>query len=112
MSVEDVSDAAATSSNTDMGGEGTADLAPRDERGNGAAPESTAESLADTAAPTPMAQARPPRVYDGPEPTTMEELLNEQATEIRSVKHGDVVEGNVVRIDKDEILVDIGAKSE
>ena len=37
---------------------------------------------------------------------------NEQATEIRSLKHGDVVEGNVVRIDKDEILVDIGAKSE
>ena len=33
-------------------------------------------------------------------------------TEIRSLKHGDVVEGNVVRIDKDEILVDIGAKSE
>ena len=42
----------------------------------------------------------------------MEELLNEQSTEIRSLKHGDVVEGNVVRIDKDEILVDIGAKSE
>jgi small subunit ribosomal protein S1 len=42
----------------------------------------------------------------------MEELLAEQATEIRSLKHGDVVEGNVVRIDKDEILVDIGAKSE
>ena len=35
-----------------------------------------------------------------------------QPTEIRSLKHGDVVEGNVVRIDKDEILVDIGAKSE
>ena len=42
----------------------------------------------------------------------MEELLNEQSTEIRSLKHGDVVEGTVVRIDKDEILVDIGAKSE
>ena len=42
----------------------------------------------------------------------MEELLNEQQTEIRSLKHGDVVEGNIVRIDKDEILVDIGAKSE
>ncbi len=53
-----------------------------------------------------------PTVYDGPEPTTMEELLREQAGEIRSLKHGDVVEGTVVRIDKDEILVDIGAKSE
>ena len=42
----------------------------------------------------------------------MEELLREQAGEIRSLKHGDVVEGTVVRIDKDEILVDIGAKSE
>ena len=42
----------------------------------------------------------------------MAELLAEQDTEIKSFKHGDVVEGSVVRIDKDEILVDIGAKSE
>ena len=48
----------------------------------------------------------------GPEPTTMEELLAEQDSDIKSFKHGDVVEGQVVRIDKDEILVDIGAKSE
>ncbi len=63
--------------------------------------------------PAPPAPARPaPTVFEGPEPTTMEELLSQQHTEIRSLKHGDVVEGNVVRIDKDEILVDIGAKSE
>ena len=49
---------------------------------------------------------------DRPEPTTMAELLAEQDTDIKSFKHGDVVEGIVVRIDKDEILVDIGAKSE
>ncbi|HYL40679.1 MAG TPA: 30S ribosomal protein S1, partial [Candidatus Binatus sp.] len=42
----------------------------------------------------------------------MEELLAETDGEIKSFKHGDVVEGTVVRIDKDEILVDIGAKSE
>jgi small subunit ribosomal protein S1 len=79
----------------------------------------SAEAPAAEAAEAPAAEAAPapapkpaPRVYEGPEPTTMEELLNEQATEIRSLKHGDVVEGNVVRIDKDEILVDIGAKSE
>jgi small subunit ribosomal protein S1 len=42
----------------------------------------------------------------------MEELLAEQNAEIKSFKHGDVVEGTVVRIDKDEMLVDIGAKSE
>jgi small subunit ribosomal protein S1 len=47
-----------------------------------------------------------------PEPTTMAELLAEQDADIKSFKHGDVVEGSVVRIDKDEILVDIGAKSE
>ena len=53
-----------------------------------------------------------PRRSTGPEPTTMEELLAEQDADIRSFKHGDVVEGTVVRIDRDEILVDIGAKSE
>src|SRR5439155_22604659 len=47
-----------------------------------------------------------------PEPTTMDEVLAGPDAEIRSFKHGDVVEGAVVRIDKDEILVDIGAKSE
>ncbi len=56
-------------------------------------------------------EVAPPREL-GPEPTTMEELLAEQDSDIKSFKHGDVVEGNVVRIDKDEILVDIGAKSE
>jgi small subunit ribosomal protein S1 len=48
----------------------------------------------------------------GPEPATMAELLAEQDADIRSFKHGDVVEGTVVRIDRDEMLVDIGAKSE
>jgi small subunit ribosomal protein S1 len=58
--------------------------------------------------PPPPAKPRP----TGPEPTTMEELLAEQDSDIKSFKHGDVVDGTVVRIDKDEILVDIGAKSE
>jgi len=54
----------------------------------------------------------PVPVIRRPEPSTMEELLAEQNADIRSFKHGDVVEGTVVRIDRDEILVDIGAKSE
>jgi small subunit ribosomal protein S1 len=66
--------------------------------------------LADAPPAGEEASPAPPRM--GPEPTTMEELLAEQSADIRSFKHGDVVEGNVVRIDKDEILVDIGAKSE
>ncbi|MEX2184020.1 MAG: S1 RNA-binding domain-containing protein, partial [Chloroflexota bacterium] len=79
-----------------------------------APPES--ELPADDTADAPAASDEPepelpPRDL-GPEPTTMEELLAEQDSDIKSFKHGDVVEGNVVRIDKDEILVDIGAKSE
>ena len=66
----------------------------------------------DMAAPGPVAAAAERPSPSGPEPTTMEELLAEQDTDIKSFKHGDVVEGSVVRIDKDEILVDIGAKSE
>ncbi len=72
---------------------------------------------ADDPDPEPVAEAAPaaaaaPVRPTGPEPTTMEELLAEQDSEIKSFKHGDVVEGTVVRIDKDEMLVDIGAKSE
>jgi small subunit ribosomal protein S1 len=72
------------------------------------------DTLAASEAPSAEVEAEPaapPRDL-GPEPTTMEELLAEQDSDIKSFKHGDVVEGKVVRIDKDEILVDIGAKSE
>ncbi|MBI3746192.1 MAG: 30S ribosomal protein S1 [Chloroflexi bacterium] len=65
------------------------------------------DEMAHAPAAAPAPSRRP-----GPEPTTMEELLAEQDADIKSFKHGDVVEGTVVRIDKDEILVDIGAKSE
>ncbi len=46
------------------------------------------------------------------EPLTMAELLDDPSNEVKSLKHGDVVEGTVVRIDPDEILVDFGGKSE
>ncbi|HEX5240725.1 MAG TPA: 30S ribosomal protein S1 [Candidatus Limnocylindrales bacterium] len=70
-----------------------------------------AEPAAEPEEPAVAANGERPRP-SGPEPTTMEELLAETDGEIKSFKHGDVVEGSVVRIDKDEILVDIGAKSE
>src|SRR6266516_598426 len=41
----------------------------------------------------------------------MEALLAASTTPI-NIKRGDVVEGVIVRIDQDEILVDIGLKSE
>ncbi|MDQ2675156.1 MAG: S1 RNA-binding domain-containing protein, partial [Chloroflexota bacterium] len=46
------------------------------------------------------------------ESMTMAELLDHPDNEVKSLKHGDVVEGTVVRIDPDEILVDFGGKSE
>jgi small subunit ribosomal protein S1 len=79
-----------------------------------AEPEIVAVSEADVA-DAPAAEEideTPVPVVHRPEPSTMEELLAEQDADIRSFKHGDVVEGTVVRIDRDEILVDIGAKSE
>jgi small subunit ribosomal protein S1 len=63
-------------------------------------------------AAAPAAVAAPAPRESLPEPTTMAELLQQQEGDIRSFKHGDVVEGTVVRVDRDEILVDIGAKSE
>src|SRR5579871_3202665 len=52
---------------------------------------------------------------DDGESTDMSEmarLLEEQDVQFRSIKRGDVVEGQIVRIDPEEILVDIGLKSE
>ena len=61
-------------------------------------------------APTYTAPAAP--VWSGPEPTTMEELLAIAGAPIKNLKSGDVLDGVVVRVDPDEVLVDIGGKSE
>ncbi|HLA65167.1 MAG TPA: 30S ribosomal protein S1 [Candidatus Saccharimonadales bacterium] len=58
------------------------------------------------AGPEPAEPAEPD------EPMTMAQLLDDPSNEVKSLKHGDVVEGTVVRIDPDEILVDFGGKSE
>ena len=78
----------------------------------GATDGATAVTVEDTADAPAAADEEPAPRELGPEPTTMAELLAEQDSDIKSFKHGDVVEGKVVRIDKDEMLVDIGAKSE
>ena len=84
-----------------------------DGQGSGDDAAQLAAELAAAPAAAEEEEPEPIPVRDlGPEPTTMEELLAEQDSDIKSFKHGDVVEGTVVRIDKDEILVDIGAKSE
>ncbi len=76
-------------------------------------PESS--TLEPPAVPEPDAAPRQCRpVEDGSEadPMTMAELMDSPDNEVKSLKHGDVVEGTVVRIDPDEILVDFGGKSE
>jgi len=83
--------------------------APADATGLDGAASTVLEAPVDAVA----ARGEPERPEPAtPEPATMEELLAEENAEIRSLRHGDVVEGTVVRIDRDEILVDIGAKSE
>jgi small subunit ribosomal protein S1 len=100
---------------TDGAAETVAEASPEASGSNGIGSSVDAAELAAELADAPAAadEEEPEPVRDlGPEPTTMEELLAEQDSDIKSFKHGDVVEGTVVRIDKDEILVDIGAKSE
>lgn len=49
---------------------------------------------------------------DSGEMLSMQELLESEDASVREVRRGSVVDGTVVRIDPDEILVDIGLKSE
>jgi small subunit ribosomal protein S1 len=42
----------------------------------------------------------------------MEQYLADPAHDYRALKYGDTVDGTIMRIDRDEILVDIGAKAE
>ena len=43
---------------------------------------------------------------------TMEDFLRSDEEAFGTPKHGDIVDGVVVRVDADEVLVDIGAKAE
>ncbi len=42
----------------------------------------------------------------------MEVIMRDPTHAYRNLKHGDTVDGRIMRIDRDEILVDIGAKAE
>jgi len=44
--------------------------------------------------------------------TTMEEYLDQEEASSKRIAHGDIIDGVVVRIDPDEVLVDVGSKSE
>jgi small subunit ribosomal protein S1 len=87
---------------------------PRDE-----AP-ATPETVRAAAPPAAEAGRGPAAVQDTPArdddddagEETMASLLNSPGNSLRELNRGDVLEGVVARIDQDEVLVDIGMKSE
>jgi small subunit ribosomal protein S1 len=89
------------------------DTSDEDGTGDTAAPDAVAAGTdAPTAAVDEAPAPAPAASEPAGEPMTMAELLDQPDNEVKSLKHGDVVEGTVVRIDPDEILVDFGGKSE
>jgi len=74
---------------------------------------STADTTADVAPDVPAAPLTAPQ--NGSDDLMIEvdgKLVPNYAATIKAISEGDVVSGEVVRIDKDEVLVDIGYKSE
>ena len=73
--------------------------------------EATEASATDLGAPTPTTP-----LVTTPEPAgedyTPEELIAAMESSLRDFKDGDIMEGVVVKIDRDEVLLDIGYKSE
>ncbi|HUF59218.1 MAG TPA: 30S ribosomal protein S1 [Actinomycetota bacterium] len=83
-------------------------------------PETSTSETADAVPEQPVAAAPAPAetipVVATPEPVgedyTPEELIQAMEASLRDFKDGDIMEGVVVKIDRDEILLDIGYKSE
>ena len=80
------------------------------------APEETETTEAAPAEATALAPEKTIPIVATPEPVgedyTPEELVQAMEASLRDFKDGDIMEGVVVKIDRDEILLDIGYKSE
>src|SRR5919199_1221070 len=50
--------------------------------------------------------------YDDEHVESMEDLLEEESQNFRDLRRGDVVEGTVISIGRDGVIVDVGSKSE
>ncbi|MEP6774815.1 MAG: 30S ribosomal protein S1 [Chloroflexota bacterium] len=53
-----------------------------------------------------------PRLEDVAPNASMEDLLRASEQQYRTLKHGDVIEGAIMKVGRDELMVDIGAKTE
>ena len=96
----------------------TAEAAETTAPADGATPEQD-QAAAGEGETTALEQAAPAEatpVVATPEPAgedyTPEELVQAMEASLRDFKDGDIMEGVVVKIDRDEILLDIGYKSE
>ncbi|MET0799801.1 MAG: 30S ribosomal protein S1 [Actinomycetota bacterium] len=89
-----------------------ADSSTEPARGTSEPTPSTEPALAPTT-PRPPANAAPatPPPADGKD-YTPEELVQALEASFRDFTDGDIVEGDVVKIDRDEVMLDIGYKSE
>lgn len=76
----------------------------QDERGATQAPESPAGESGQTDVVTAPAE------IDGA--SLMEQYLSDPSHDYKNLKYGDVMDGIIMHIDRDELLVDIGSKSE
>jgi small subunit ribosomal protein S1 len=76
-----------------------------------AEPEITIKQEPPADQPAAQAQAQPSLPVDESE-DTMASLLDNPAHALRSLQRGEVIDGIVARIDPDEVLVDVGLKSE
>lgn len=56
--------------------------------------------------------ARDPRLDEIASNASMEDLMKASERQYRAIKHGDVIEGTVMKVGRDEIMVDIGGKTE
>ena len=64
-----------------------------------------------TAQSSPRSAVAPESRFEDEE-ESMESLLNSPGNALRDLQRGDVIEGIIARIDQEEVLVDIGQKSE
>lgn len=62
--------------------------------------------------PSPSPNANGMSAEEEEELYLMEQFLSDPAHDYRNLQYGDTVDGRIMKIDKDEILVDIGSKSE
>ena len=99
-------DLQATGEDTGANEAGTAPAGATAESPNGHDAEAQHESAAPVPAPAPAAESAPNAEND------MAALLAASDEQFRQLKYGDVIEGTVMRKDPDEVLVDIGSKSE